>query len=66
MPLSQIGIILTNQEGMLRSSKWPLASWVLPSMRLFSGAAGAHFEADTIRAGLNRHFKWDGAGVAPN
>jgi hypothetical protein len=50
MPLSQIGIILTNQEGML-------ASWVLPSMRLFSGAAGAHFEADTIRAGLNRHFK---------
>jgi hypothetical protein len=29
----------------------------LPSMRLFSGAAGAHFEADTIRAGLNRHFK---------
>jgi hypothetical protein len=30
---------------------------VLPSMRLFSGAAGAHFEADTIRSGLNGHFK---------
>ena len=41
----------------IAASKAPQTASTLPSMRLFSGVAAAHFETQTIGAGINHHFK---------